>query len=124
MSAKTTSENSQPQIRIPLDWLQTRPRLIYGLMVLCLVLSVALSFLWRGQHPSTRSAGLQPRKAVHQNYDQVMGNVQLLGLIWQLQEEAEQLLTKPELTHEDSLRLLHVCQRLEALNKQLNPIKK
>lgn len=124
MSTKTTSEDSQPQIRIPVGWLQKRPRLVYGLMVLCLVLSVGLSFLWRDQHPSNRSAGLQPRKAVHQNYDQVMGNVQSLGLIWQLQEEAEQLLAKPELPHEDSLRLLHVCERLEVLNKQLNPIKK
>ena len=124
MSAKTTSEDSQPQIRILVGLLQKRPRLVYRLMVLCLVLSVGLSFLWRDQHSSNLSAGLQSRKAVHQNYDQVMGNVQSLGLIWQLQEEAEQLLAKPELTHEDSLRLLHVCQRLEALNKQLNPIKK
>lgn len=93
-------------------------------MIASLVLSLGLSLFWNGGDPIERHGLSAPVRTVQQNYDQVLGHVQSLSGILQLQQEVNLLMSQAELSHNDSLRLLGLCQQLEQLNKQLIPIQK
>ncbi len=119
MSVKTTSKPCIPLwLRLRGRLLQ-RPRLCFGLMLGCLLLSLGLSLFWDGRWGDRRPVVPGKGTVLHQGYDQVLSNAQSLSGILQLQEEVNQLMIQPVLTREDSLRLLEMCERLEGLNKQL-----
>lgn len=124
MSPKTISEPRQIGARRMKQWLAYRPKISYGLMLILLGGSVLFNFMNQTESPKPGA----PRSIIPPTSS--LGNAAAspgLDSYWELMNLhvlLNEFLARDSLSRADSVRLLDACERLENLNKQLNPIKK
>jgi len=100
--------------------LHHRPRRAFMAMVIILVLSTGISFLYPQHRPRERIQSFRPKAGFQQGYDRMVQGIQTLGLTWGLQQEVNGLIAKDSLSHADSLQLRAILNQLEMIHQQFN----
>ena len=104
------------------QFLQRYPRQVFTGMLICLVTSVVLAFSVMRQKKVPTSSGMGKAGAeMTSGLGQILNTGTALKEILELQSQVEIILKKDSLNQTDSLMLKAAFDRLESINKKLNP---
>ena len=101
---------------------QTYPKPIFTAMLVCLITSIALAFSVMRQKKVPSPYGVEKTGTeVGSGLAQVLNTGSALKEVLELQSQVHVILTKDSLNATDSLLLKAAFERLESINKKLNP---
>ncbi|SDL86425.1 hypothetical protein SAMN05421813_10354 [Daejeonella rubra] len=104
------------------QFLQRYPRQVFTGMLICLVTSVVLAFsVMRQKKVSTPSGVGKAGAEMASGLGQILNTGTALKEVLELQSQVEIILKKDSLNQADSLLLEAAFDRLEFINKKLNP---
>lgn len=104
------------------QFLQRYPRQVFTGMLICLVTSVVLAFSVMRQKKVPSPSGMGKAGAeMTSGLEEILNTGTALKEILELQSQVEIILKKDSLNHVDSLLLKAAFDRLESINKKLNP---
>lgn len=103
-------------------FLQRYPRQVFTCMLICLVTSVVLAFpVMRQKKVSIPSRVGKAGAEMTSGLGQILNTGTALKEVLELQSQVEIILKKDSLNQADSLLLKAAFDRLESINKKLNP---
>jgi Mg2+/citrate symporter len=121
--SQNESSNPNPFLRIK-AFIGEKPKLLFRVMVVTIIASVILTTTLEVTEKPAEKKRFAPVSRVSHGFTGVVGNVSTLSDAISLKSEISLLMEKDTLSHADSLRLLEAFQKLEKLNRNLNPDKK
>ena len=121
--SQNESSNPNPFLRIK-TLIGEKPKLLFRVMVVTIIASVILTTTLEVTEKPVEKKRFTSVARVSHGFTGVVGNVSTLSDAISLKSEISLLLEKDTLSHADSLRLLEAFQKLEKLNRNLNPDKK
>ncbi len=104
------------------QFLHRYPGQVFACMLICLVISVVLAFsVMRQKKVSTPSGVGKAGAEMASGLGQILNTGTALKEVLELQSQVEIILKKDSLNQADSLLLKAAFDRLESINKKLNP---
>lgn len=100
--------------------IQTRPVMIYSVMVVCIILSVAYFFSTRRNVDDSPFAGLGEQKPLQHSMDGIISSAEKLRELLDIQDTLNRLMDSNNLKDQDSLFIKRSFDRIQDLSDQLS----
>jgi len=106
-------------------FLERYPKFLFGAMIILIIVSITLSFtVFRNKEKVAVPKQVTPNnvKPVNDGFDQILRTGSALRQTISLKKEVDSITSKTSLTKADSIRLEKDLDKLQQINKQIQPI--